>query len=492
MKNLSLYTILISGFLTQLTAVASRITLSGTQGSTIIVSVTVERPEFHETIGVGLADTRYDNAGYADFTVQPEKVISIDHEKPVIINLTIAPKPGGQHFQPRTYPLYLQPDEQLTVSVGTDGKLTFQGVNASRQEFLSGYFLENHYQYLPALGNRYDESGLAAMNAQIDSLQQRRSVAFQQFKSQTSAGADKSFEQYIEARMMTEPYLLQTHIADKQMRQNRAVRLSPQQRQELDDFTLQQFKVLPDGALLSKSYRDELRHWIQIPVMKNYPNDSTYQKPVDPLAIADIYRVSQEKLAEYPAQKEYLLTYWLNYAATALKGTQTAQLLLKEFKTNYPQSAHGVYFENLLSAKEKLNTGNTAPDMQLLTADSSEISLASLRGKPVCLVFAFNPRQFENDLKKLEEQFSDKVQFVYACISPAIPFSFWKKNTTVRPGVHHLWASPEQIDTIQKEYVAEIRYPFVVIDRNGAIQERWIPQQFPNNSFLEAELKKVQ
>src|SRR5690606_18355429 len=98
---------------------------------------------------------------------------------------------------------------------------------------------------------------------------------------------------------------------------------------------------------------------------------------------------------------------------------------------------------------------------------------------------------FEADLKKLEEKYSGKVQFVYATVSPAIPYGFWKKNTNTRAGIIHLWANPEQVEQIKKDYVTEIRYPFVVIDKSGKIVERWIPQQFPQNESLETVLEQV-
>lgn len=490
MKLRSFY-MLLCAILVQVQVTASVITLTGPQGSEIIASLTVERLEFHETLGVGLADTRYDNVGYIDFSNQSEKKISLNHEKPVILNLTIAPKPGTKTFQARTYPLYLQLDEQLTVEFSPDGKPRFTGVYAPRQEFLSEYFLENHFQFLPALGYRPDAPEFSKVEAQIDSLQQLRISQFQAYKAKTPTGGDAGFSEYVLARMMTEPYLLKTFIADKKMRQGRAVRLSATQRQELDEFAINNFKILGDEALLSKAYRDELRHWIQIPVKQNYPGDSLYQIPVNPLAIADLYRLSQEKLIDYPEQKKYLLTYWLNHAATSLNDPKTAVILLKEYKNIYPSSSETIYFDHLIAAKNKLQKGMPAPALALLKPDSTELALSSLSGRPVCLVFAFNPRQFEADLTKLEGKYSGKVQFVYATVSPAIPYGFWKKNTTARAGIIHLWANPEQVEQIKKEYVTEIRYPFMVIDKNGKILERWIPQQFPENESLETVLKQV-
>jgi hypothetical protein len=490
MKLRSFYLVLVGIILAQLQVQASVITLKGPQGAGIIASLTSEILEFHETIGVGLSDTRYDNIGYVDFSSQVEKTISVEHIKPIIVNLTIAPKPG-KTFQARTYLLYLQPEEQLTVEINNEGKPLFKGVNASRQEFLAAYFLENHYQFLPALGYRPDAPEFGRVEVQIDSLQKLRTTALKEYKSNTPSSEDVGFSQYILARMMTEPYLLKTFIEDKKMRQGRAVRLSNAQRQELDEFTINNFKVLGDEALLSKAYRDELRHWIHIPVKQKFPGDSLYQIPVNPSAIADIFRLSTEKLSDYPEQKKYLLTYWLNHASTALNDPKIAAILLNEYKGLYPDAKETIYYDNLITAKSKLQKGAPAPDLSLLKSDSSAFSLSSLQGKPVCLVFAFNIKQFENDLKSLETKYSGKVQFIYATVSPAIPYGFWKKNTNTRSGIIHLWASPDQTEQIKQKYVTEVRYPFVVIDRSVKIHERWIPQQFPSNEALEKALIQV-
>jgi hypothetical protein len=290
---------------------------------------------------------------------------------------------------------------------------------------------------------------------------------------------------------MTEPYLLQTFIAEKKMRLQRSKRLSAEERKTIDQFTLSNFTVLSDEALLSKSYRDELRHWIQIPILESYPQDSTYQQPINPAAIKEIYKVSQQKLANYPQQKAYLATYWLNYAITALESATTAAEILNEYKQSYPQSEQISYFTTLIEAKKQLQTGNSVPDITFLTADSSTVTLHSLINKPVCLVFAFNLRQFENDLKKLEEQYGNKVQFVYLNVSSSIPFGFWKKNTLFRSNVKHVWASPEQIETIKKTYVIETRYPFAVLGKDKKIVQRWVPQEFPHNAALEKALKQA-
>lgn len=489
MKRQSIYSLLFFVFIAQINVFASEITLTGSQESGIVASLTLEKPEFHETLGVGLADTRYDNIGYVDFGKESKKSISIAHKSPVIINLTIAPKPGNKSIQARTYPLFLEKDDQLTVEVLNNGKLRYSGTHASRQEFLSNYFLENHYQHLPALGYRPSAPEFNHVDAQIDSLQNLRVNAFGNYKSQNPSDENSGFAQYIKARMLTEPYLLKTFVADKKMRQNRALKLSGQQRNELDEFALNNFIVLTDDALLSKSYRDELRHWIQIPIKRKYPNDSLYQYPVTPNAIADLYKASQEKLANFPAQKKYLLTYWLNYASTALTSPETAQLLIKEYKNEYPNSMESNYFEALLSAKEKLKTGMLAPALKLLNTSRNEVSLPLSQEKPVCLIFAFNLNQFEADLKQLEAKYAGKVQFVYVCISPSIPFDFWQKNTKSREGVIQLWADQDEIKKIKQNYVTEITYPFVVIDKKGTIQQRWIAQQFPDNRYLDAALQ---
>jgi hypothetical protein len=44
---------------------------------------------------------------------------------------------------------------------------------------------------------------------------------------------------------------------------------------------------------------------------------------------------------------------------------------------------------------------------------------------------------------------------------------------------------------LKEKYAIDIRYPFLVTDASGKIVSRWIPQEFPNNKSLAAELDKV-
>lgn len=489
MKWWSLSFTLLQTVLVLTSSKAAEIVLTATAGTPIIATATIEQVAFHETIGVGLADTRYDNIGYVDFKKVDKKTLDIDIANPAIVNITIAPQAGASGVVARTYPLYITPDEKLNIIVGKDGKLSFEGNYAARQSFLSTYFLENHYQHLPALGYRPTQPEFALVERQIDSLQTLRKNALKTFSQ--SQSVDQGFEQYVAARLMTEPYLLQTFVAEKKMRLQRAKRLSKEEKESIDAFTLENFKVLPDEALLSKSYRDELRHWIQIPIMKRYPLDSTYQQPLSTDAIKEIYKAGEQQLASYPQQKAYLATYWLNYATIALESSRTAEELLAAYQKSYPQSEHIPYFSTLINAKKALATGAIAPDIAFFKADSSSTQLHAVTTNPICLVFAFNIKQFENDLKKLEEQYGKQVTFIYLNVSPSIPFSFWKKNTAFRSPTVHAWASPTLIEQIKKTYVTEPRYPFVVIDKDKKIVHRWIQQEFPHNNALEAALKKA-
>ena len=112
-----------------------------------------------------------------------------------------------------------------------------------------------------------------------------------------------------------------------------------------------------------------------------------------------------------------------------------------------------------------------------------------MKGKPVCIAFCFNLKQHELIFKPLEEAYRDRLTFVYLNVTPNTPFEDWKSTVQSRPGVVHLWASDEEAQKLKDTYSTSMRYPFVLIDSQGKIVERWIPQEFPDNKTLQEELK---
>ncbi|WP_229253686.1 redoxin family protein [Dyadobacter sp. NIV53] len=256
-------------------------------------------------------------------------------------------------------------------------------------------------------------------------------------------------------------------------------------------MTLANFKILPDDALLSQSYRDELRNWVMIPSTRKFPLAADTRYEISPEALKDVYAFSKEKLQSYPKQKEYLLTYWLNYAATAIPTLETSQLLLADYKSAFPQSPYSEYISKLIRTKETLQPGAIIPEVTLLNKDSVSVALSQLKGKPVCIVFSFSIGQHEPGLKAMEEKYKDKATFVYISVTPDLPLHMWKKYAVDRPGTKHLWASDENIELLKEKYAIDIRYPFLVADANGKIINRWIAQEFPNNKSLDAALQKA-
>lgn len=461
-----------------------------------VYSLTIERVRFHETIGVGLAPTEYETIDVFDLSFQKDGSTTFDVSKPVLVRMTIASKRPTNNLGPvemrkesRTQLLYIPPGEELTITVNPGNELTFEGKTVPYQEFLQAYFLENHYQYLPAF--RFDPRKIdnPRIIQQSDSLAQLRKTKYEELR--TSLPIDDVFDNYVQATTHVEPYQMRVTVRDREMRQNTPVRLTPDQRKELDQITLSNFKLYPDEALLSLAYRNELQSWILIPITEKYPQSKANQFLLQDAAVSEAYAASTEKLRDYPKQQLYLNTYWLNYAVTALPSVQVARSLFADFKERYPASPVKEYFLKLISAKEKLEKGEVAPDFTLLNADSAAVSLSSLRGKPLCVAFAFNLKQHEPTLRLVEDVKGDSVLFVYISVAPGIPFTTWKQYVEPRPQALHLWASDEVIDFLKEVYTIEPRFPFMVIDEAGRFINRWIPQEFPDNRTLRQNLGEV-
>ena len=472
----------------------AKITIKAVENTNYKYSLTLERPRFHETLGVGLSDTEFEPVGTLDLRDEKEGTVSVDISGPALVRLVRTPttaatnaNPGGVRNESQTYLLYVVPGDKLTINLNSGNQLTFTGDHADRQVFLQNYFLDNHYQYLPAFNFDPRKIDNAAIVQQSDSLARLRTLKYEEFKA--AHPADEAFDNFVKAATHVESYLMRGIVKDREIRKNKAVKLTPEQRQELNAFTLENFKLFPDAALLSSSYRNELKKWIMIPVAEKYPQ--TDPVAPSPEAVAEVYRSSVDKLSGYPRQQEYLLTYWLNYAATALPSVQIARTLLTDFEKRFPIATAGTYLSTLIATKEKLAAGNMAPDFSFLNKDSSAVSLSSLRGKTLAVAFAFNLKQHEPALKLLENSSGNKALFVFVSVAPGIPFRTWKDYVDTRPNALHLYASDEQIEKLKALYAIEPRFPFMVIDPAGRIVNRWIPQEFPDNKTLQTELAKA-
>ncbi|GLU56840.1 hypothetical protein Dfri01_63010 [Dyadobacter frigoris] len=462
----------------------STITLTATKSNGGIVSLVLEDVHFHPNLGIGLADTRLEPLAMVNFKEKNSERVSTALSEPKIMRLQYSG--GGVN---KTWMLFIQPGDDLTASFAGNADVTFSGKNAVYQDFLKTYFLENQYQYLPVFGYKPSQIDNKSVAQQSDSLQKVRQTAYATFKS--SNPPSPAFDAYVSATTTTEPFLIHRLLQEKIMRRNRAKKLDPAQQKELEDLTLANFKILPDEALLSQSYRDELRNWILIPTTRKFPLDSATRYELSPAAVTDVYDFSKTKLQGHPKQEEYLQTYWLNYAATAIPTLETSQTLLTDYKAKYPKSEYTDYFTKLLETKAKLTPGSNAPDFTMLGIDSTAVTLRNLEGKPTVMVFQFNIGAHEPGLKAMEAKYADKVTFTYVTLISGMPFGSWKTYAQDRAGVKHLWASEDSAESLRQNYAVDIRYPFVVISASGKIVERWLPQEFPNNQSLERAVFKA-
>lgn len=462
----------------------STVTLTTSKPEQAVVSLVMEDVHFHPNLGIGLADTKLEPLAMINFQEKTTEKVNAPMSEPKIMRLQYSG--GGVN---KTWMLFIQPGDDLTATFSGGANVAFSGKNANYQDFLKTYFLENQYQYLPVFGYKPSQIDNKSVAQQSDSLQKIRQNAYAAFKSASTPVP--AFDAYVNATTTTEPFVIHRLLQEKIMRRNRAKKLEPAQQKQLEDLTLNNFKLLPDEALLSQSYRDELRNWALIPTTRKFPLDSATRYEMSPQAIQDVYRFSQEKLQNYPKQQEYLLTYWLNYAATAIPTLETSQALLTDYKAKYPKSEYTDYFTKLLETKSKLTAGAAAPDFTLLDRDSTAVSLTQMAGKPLVMVFAFNIGAHEPTMKALETKYADKVNFAYITMISGMPFGSWKQYGQTRNGVKHLWASEENADLLMQNYAVDIRYPFVVLDASGKIVDRWIPQEFPNNKTLEKDIIKA-
>lgn len=459
------------------------ITVGSTGVSNAIVTLVVENVGFYPSLGIGLSDIEYETIATINFKDIQNDRVELSIKEPKMVRLQFVG--NGRN---RTYMLFMQPGDNLVVMFSANNDVAFAGTNANYQVFLSTHFLENHYQYLPVFGYKPYAIESKTVVHQSDSLKNLRTAAYAKFK--TEATPVPAFDAYVTATTFTEPLVIRNLMAERIMRKNKVTKLDPAQRKELEDLTLTDFKILSDDALLSKAYRDELRNWALIPSTRKFPLDENSRYEISPAALKDVFAYSKEKLASNPRQQEYLLTYWLNYAVTATPEVETGKTLLADFQSTFPQSPFIKYFSDLIKTKESLSPGQNLPELTMLGMDSTAVAVSTLK-KPMVMVFAFSIGQHEPSLKVLEEKYKDKVTFAYVSVVPGLPFGTLKQYTKDRADAKHYWVSDETIDLLKQRYAIDIRYPFLVTDASGKIVNRWIPQEFPTNKTLDADLQKA-
>ncbi|AEI46645.1 alkyl hydroperoxide reductase/ Thiol specific antioxidant/ Mal allergen [Runella slithyformis DSM 19594] len=470
-------------------AQTAHIVLKLPQNNDFIVSLTTEKIRHIEAPSIGLTDVEFLNIGTVDDSTKRWAMTEMELKEPQLVRVNITNRRlviGYKSQGSANRLLFISPNDSLTIMVNPDKTLAFSGRNAAYQEYLRDYFRENMYEYLPQFGYNPSQIDNSQILGKVDSLQRARQQGFQKLKGQYPVS--EAFETYVAAVTNTEPYLLKLVVSDKKVRGSQGIQLKPDQRKEIQDLTLQNFKLLPDAALLSEAYRNELRNYIQIPVIQKYPSDSAKRYVLSPEAVQLAYQLSDEKLKDYPKQREYLLTHWLDYSITFRSDMKAARNLLAKYEQTYPASALNSYFKRTIAAKERMEAAQSAPEFMLKDRTGKTVTLSSLRGKPVCIAFCFNLKQHEYIFKPLEEKYRDRLTFVYLNVTPATPYELWQPTTENRPGVLHLWASDKDAQKIKDTYASTMRYPFVLIDSQGKIVERWIPQEFPDNKTLQAEL----
>jgi len=401
-----------------------------------------------------------------------------------LVNLVL-PRRQGAGF--RQVQLFLRPDDQLKILLKADGSPAFEGPTAAYQQFLEDNFSEKIYAYLPALGYNPSKAKNPRVVQVMDSLQQARQKKYAILKNSTSI--DPTFDTFVRAMLMIEPYKIQNLVEAKETYSVGQLRLTEAQDQTLRRRTLDNFKILPDDALLYQGYRSELKQYVTIQTVEKYPLNTAPPFELGPEALQYAYQLSDELLRDYPRQREYLLTYWLDYATTLTNDTKTAPALLTNYRQRYPQSTLNAYFDKTLAAKSKLVLGELAPDFILRNRDSVQVALSSMKGQPVLLLFCYNLRQHELIMKSLEERYGRRMVFLYVNVTPNVSFESWKRIISPpRPGTQQLYATEQEAEQLKSSYWGTMPYPFVLIDAAGKVARRWIPQEFPDNKTLQKEV----
>lgn len=403
--------------------------------------------------------------------------------KPQLFNLILPPMPGRS---PKQVQLFVRPNDQLKIIVKADGNVAFEGETATYQQFLEDNFSEKIYAYLPALGYNATKPQNPQVLRGMDSLQQVRQKRYSTLKA---SGINSEFDTFLQAILMIEPYKIQNLVAAKENHSGGQLRLTQAQDQALKRYTLDNFKILPDDALLYQGYRSELKQYVTIKTVEKHPLNATPPFELSSAGLQYAYQLTDELLRDYPRQREYLLTYWLDYATTLTNDTQTAPALLADYRLRYPKSELIVFFDQTLKAKSKLTLAELAPDFSLRNRDSIPVTLRSLMGKPVLLIFCYNLRQHELLMKPLEEKYGKRMTFLYVNVTPSISFESWRSVMSApRVGVEQLYATEAETEQLKNNYWGTMAYPFVLLDAVGKVARRWIPQEFPDNKTLQKEV----
>ncbi len=447
--------------------------------------------KFTEAPAGGLTDTRFESVTSFDPEVDKTLTTSIKITTPQVLSLVILPKNGSvseRQAKNKFLRLFVAPNETVGIRIDASGRAIFAGSTAQYNDFLQDHFAENVYQYLPKLGynpNSYDNQEVITG---IDNLQKKRKAAYQELKQKTEV--DSSFNAYVQAEMMTDPYLVREIVAAKSMRKDSGTKLTKPQDEKLSDYTLKNFKILPDAALLSDGYRNELFNYALIQVTNKYPVDSAKRWLLSDEALKFAYDFTNSYLNDHPNQRQYIHTRWLDYATSLLADMTTAKTLSNNYRQQYPEAAINAYFDTQINGKSKLEIGNLAPNFKLKDKDGKDITLSDLKNKKLCLVFCFNLKQHELTLKPTEEKYANDLTIVYINLMSSVPIEYWQTNIAAsRAGALYLYAPTEVAEKLKNDYLASNPYPFVLIDESSQIVKRWIPQEFPFNKTLTDDLK---
>ena len=117
--------------------------------------------------------------------------------KPRLSQIEWAEKPAQQTIQ-----LFVSPGDSLKVKIKPNGAAEFEGKTAAYQQFLSSYFSEKIYSYLPKMGYRPDQAQNPQVVRAIDSLQQLRQQKYNQLRANQELSPN--FDAFLQAMMLVD------------------------------------------------------------------------------------------------------------------------------------------------------------------------------------------------------------------------------------------------------------------------------------------------
>jgi AhpC/TSA family len=453
------------------------------------VAVVYYDVKYVPTPGISLFDTQYESVIFADSETDKDIKTEISIKSPQILYVSIVPKKKSSNTRYMRH-LFVAPGDDLKVKVDAELNYSYEGQTADYQYFLQDYFFtEQPWNNLPRLGYLPNKSDNWEVVQKTDSLLKTRKNSYEALKSKIGS-VNPAYDAYVQAMMMTEPYLLRGAMLAKQMRQNTASKLSVEESEKIRKLCLDNFKILPDEALLNQTYRQELKNYVMYQVTtaaadtgRKYMSGANVRKAF--LKSADILDQNHLK------QREYLQTHWLDYAAGTLNDAPLAKELFEEYKIRYAASTLNEYFEQSIKTRLSLAINENAPPFTLKNKDNQDITLNNFQGKPTLLVFCYAVKQHEAILKIIEDKQAQNLNFVYINVTPFTPFEAWAATVTPRTGVTHLWASDEDAEKLKNKYLASVAYPFVLVGADGKLIKRWIPQEFPLNKTLQTDVKTL-